>query len=361
MLAAGGAIDPYWNLYKQHNEDIEKYILEPMKIGYIKESVNKSDNESSINESSINEPSINDPYINDPIRSKELKYFNKQPCNAATPIYSIMDNWITPNDLWYIRNHHPVPKITGTVDDYKISIRDYNNKLYEIRYGDIINLCNLYDDNNEHDVDDINGSTFKKNITTTIQCGGNRRAGLNTLSKTSGTPWNIGAISTAKWEGILLKKLLEHLKVNITNDVKHVHFESIDGVKVSIPIEKVLNNYGDVIIAYKMNSDYLPEDHGFPLRLIVPGFVGIRNIKWLKSISLSDKEIDGPWQSGISYKGIPHYIKDLNKLDEVKNIKNVENISSIYEMPVQSCIVDIVKRDSKYILRGFAWSGEAEI
>ena len=51
-----------------------------------------------------------------------------------------------------------------------------------------------------------------------------------------------------------------------------------------------MNPYGDVILAYKMNGEELPRDHGFPLRVIVPGYVGIRNIKWLKSITLSESE-----------------------------------------------------------------------
>ena len=97
-----------------------------------------------------------------------------------------------------------------------------------------------------------------------------------------GTPWNIGAISTAEWTGVELRQLLIKNKDVIDGKVKHIHFEGIDGVKASIPIEKVMNPYGDVILAYEMNGEELPRDHGYPLRVIVPGYVGIRNIKRLK-------------------------------------------------------------------------------
>ena len=65
--------------------------------------------------------------------------------------------------------------------------------------------------------------------------------------------------------------------------------------KVSIPIEKALNEFGDVILAYEMNGETLPRDHGYPLRLIVPGYVGVRNIKWVKSINISKDEINSEW------------------------------------------------------------------
>ena len=163
MLASGKGLEPYWNVYKQHNKKVIDEILEPMKIGYIKDyDENKYKN-------------IKDPYINDPSRSSELIYHNVTPCNAETPLNEIMDNWITPNELWYVRNHYPVPQIN--INKFKLEI---NGKLFNI--------------------DEIKKLESKK-VTTTIQCGGNRRSGFNKLEKTSGTPWNKGAISNAEWKG----------------------------------------------------------------------------------------------------------------------------------------------------------------
>lgn len=320
MLAAGKAIDPYWNLYRQHNKEIEETILKPMKIGLLKDY--KQDN------------TFNDLYINDPHRSNDLYFHNSSPCNAETDVTQIMDNWITPNELWYIRNHNPVPNIDA--NNFELEIIDINNKTKLISYDEITNLKKL-----------------KTEITATIQCGGNRRSELNILQKTSGTPWKFGAISNAQWGGILLKDLFKYLNIN-TNDtnIKHIHFKSIDGVQASIPIEKALNSYGDVLLAYEMNGEVLPRDHGFPLRMIVPGYVGIRNIKWINSICLSDKEIEGTWQKGISYKGVPHYIKNAKEI-------NIENIQPIYETPIQSCIVNVIhdSDNNDNIIQGFAYSG----
>ena len=79
--------------------------------------------------------------------------------------------------------------------------------------------------------------------------------------------------------------------------------KGVDGVEASIPIEKALDCYGDVLLAYEMNGELLPPEHGGPLRIIVPGHVGIRNIKWVQAIVTSDEEAEGYWQRGAAYKG----------------------------------------------------------
>ena len=191
-------------------------------------------------------------------------------------------------------------------------------------------------------------------ITTTLQCGGNRRSQLNHVEKTSGTPWNVGAISTAVWSGIKLSNLLQEIPVN---KEKYVNFTSIDELQVSIPISKALEPNQDVLLAYKMNGEQIPPDHGYPLRLIVPGYVGIRNIKWLKTIEISDHPVKGNWHAGIAYKQLPPYIKDLSKVD-------LQEYQTTYEMPVQSSIT-YPKQDDKLeldqdgnlIIKGYAWSG----
>ena len=318
MLAAGKSVEPYWNIYKQHsnNKDLMNTILPDLKIGTISDyDPNKYKN-------------YTDPYIHDPIRNPNLIYHGTSPCNAEVPCDFLTLDWITPNDMWYIRNHHPVPKI------------DINTYSLEIMSSDSQSIRTL-------NMKSIESMPTKK-IISTMQCGGNRRGGFT--KKTMGTQWGIGAISTAKWEGVLLRDLLKDHPDIINGKAKHVHFEGIDGVKASIPIQKAMDPYGDVLLAYKMNGETLPKDHGFPIRVIVPGYVGIRNVKWLKSIKCSEEEVDGTWQQGISYKGFPHYIGEVSP-DLILQTK------PIYEMPIQSAISDISNDDKYMYVKGFAWSG----
>ena len=72
---------------------------------------------------------------------------------------------------------------------------------------------------------------------------------------------------------------------------------------------QVLDRYGDVIVAYQMNGADLPAEHGYPVRVIVPGVAGVRNVKWLRQVSLAAEESHGTWQRGLSYKGFGPSVK----------------------------------------------------
>ena len=126
----------------------------------------------------------------------------------------------------------------------------------------------------------------KTTITATLQCGGNRRREMNKVEPTSGIAWGPGAISTARWGGVRLRDLLlsQHPELRSLRDaeargIKHVVFEGADGMEASIPLEKAMSEYGDVLMAYEMNGAPVTHDHGFPVRAVVPGHVGVRNVK----------------------------------------------------------------------------------
>ena len=311
MLSAGKGLEPYWKTYPQHNNKFVKEILDKYKIGIIKNyDPTKYDN-------------YIDPYINEPIRSSELIYHTKYPCNAETPLNLLInDKMITPNDLFFIRNHNPIPKIN--IINYKLNI--INEKI-----------------NNKYSLDELK-KYKKKTIYSVIVCAGNRRNEYNKYKETMGIPWKAGAIGNAKWEGILLYDII---KPYLNKDIKYIHFEGYDGVKISIEADKVIND--DVILAYKMNDEILPEDHGYPLRVIVPGYIGINNIKWLKNIVLSDKEIESQWEKGINYKIIKNYDKNMN-LSKYPTIKNIN---------IQTCITNVNKLNNN--IEGYATSSSSKI
>ena len=93
--------------------------------------------------------------------------------------------------------------------------------------------------------------------------------------------------------------------------------ESLDGMKMkaSINMEKVTNPYVDVIIAYEMNDEALPRDNRFPLRVIVPGYAAVRNVKWMSKIEISKSEAEGAWQEGLNYKHLPPSVTDAKNVD----------------------------------------------
>ena len=335
MLAAGGAVDPFWNLYQQHFDGKVQDILSKYQIGVLSDKEEKIDYDSS------------DPYAKDPTRHSALVVHKQKPFNAETPTQLISEeSYITPNALWYVRHHHPVPEVDPK--DYRLVIEGKGIKAP-------IALT----------LEDLKTLFRKHTVTATMQCGGNRRGAFNDIEKTSGLAWSTGAISTAVWGGVLLRDVLEFAGVNIDDPeeehgIEHVQMFPLDPpYDASIPIEKATNKRGDVLLAYEMNGEELPREHGYPLRSVVPGYIGARQVKWLSKIVTSDEESPSVWQRNVQYKGFSPNVKDFKGIDPSK-------VLSCQEMPVQSAIVNPGVGDSTYTIdeddddidvSGYAWSG----
>jgi sulfite oxidase len=356
MLAAGKSVDPFWQIYQQHlgNPAVQELLAE-MQIGELdpKDVAGLA-----------KELDTNDPYSQEPATHPALSVHYSKPVNAEIPPTLLMDNWITPNELWYVRHHHPVPVAVienASQAHLLLEICLEGNSIQEEEEGKP-KTKEVLSSSMSISLEDLKTKFEKKKVVATMQCGGNRRGGLNGVDNTKGTSWNVGAISNAEWGGVLLRDLLIHMGVRGPEDaekrgIRHVQFESHDGMKASIPIEKALNPYGDALIAYEMNGVDIPKSHGYPLRAIIPGFVGVRNVKWLKSITLSDEESEGPWQRGMNYKVFSPSVKDLNSVD-------IARVPTIQEQPVQSVIVspqdgeklEVVPGEELEI-KGYSWSG----
>lgn len=127
----------------------------------------------------------------------------------------------------------------------------------------------------------------------------------------------------------------------------------------SIPLYKALDPRGDVLLAYEMNGEPLPRDHGYPVRVVVPGVVGARHVKWLGRIAVAPGECDSHWQQG-DYKGFSPST-DWDTVDFSKSV-------SMQNMPVTSAICNIRSGDAVVAkkdgdggrsvrVEGYAWSG----
>lgn len=197
-----------------------------------------------------------DPFAHEPVRHKALRVHSAQSMNAETPAHLLTNDYLTPNSLFYIRHHHPVPFLTtDQVQNYRLEI-DLSGALGTHTFS----------------LEEMKQMP-RTDVVATLQCSGNRRSGFNKFQKTSGTGWGQGAISTAKWTGVRLSYLLKRagldnaIEAQEKHKLHHVRMYSLDGMSASVPIEKVMNPYGDVIIAYEMNNQILPRDHGYPLRV----------------------------------------------------------------------------------------------
>lgn len=329
MLAAGGSVEPFWRIYRQHyNSKLPLELLAPMKIGRLHPD----------DIVTVDPKDESDPYKDDPELSPVLIYHQKKPTNAEPPAALLGDSWITPNDLWFVRNHHPVPVIDAS---------KHTLTLHSPVSGKDISFS----------VEDLKSKFSAVKVISSLQCGGNRRREMSDLEKTLGSPWEVGAIATAEWTGVRLRDLLNRVGFSEDDEnsaIEHVQFHAADDMAASIPITKASSRHGDVIVAYAMNGVPIPPEHGFPLRVIVPGHVGVRNVKWVDRITLSAEEAPGPWQRGIAYKGFGPSQRKLDGLD-------VEKIPSLQEQPVQSSFTlpkhGAALEPGPQVVKGFAYSG----
>ncbi len=198
----------------------------------------------------------------------------------------------------------------------------------------------------------------QKTIAVTLQCAGNRRGEMHAKKAVKGLEWGSGAISTAEWTGVLLSDVLKHVGFD-PQGVNHVQFEGLDldpqkaPYGGSIPVHRAIDPNRDVLLAFKMNGVDIPRDHGYPVRVIVPGVVGARNVKWLNKIVTSEKESPSFWQQ-YDYKGFSPSV-------EFGTNEVFATAPAIQELPVQSAICEpksqTVTPGDLVLVKGYAWSG----
>nr|XP_027234030.1 probable sulfite oxidase, mitochondrial [Penaeus vannamei]XP_027234100.1 probable sulfite oxidase, mitochondrial [Penaeus vannamei] len=330
LMGAGGSVEPFWALYAVHKNPHVLELFEKYRIG----NLSSSDVGAHVKD-------MDDPYGNEPRRHVALKPSSKKPFNAEPPLPLLADNLITPNELFYVRNHLPVPDVDAST--YELDITDEETDKEKVLTLDAIKKYP------------------KHTVTATIQCAGNRRSEMTRVKAVKGLSWGQAAIGNAKWSGARLCDVLKDMGIERdTTDALHVQFEGLDTDPAnmpygsSIPIEKALDPYGDVILAYEMNGETIPRDHGYPIRVIVPGVVGARNVKWLGKIIISKKESDAHWQQN-DYKGFAPNV-DWDTVDFKKSpaIQELPVISAICE-PLEGGTVKV--KNGKVKLRGYAWSG----
>lgn len=197
------------------------------------------------------------------------------------PAFEAQTDYITPNEQFFVCSESATPRISA--QDYCLEVD-----------GDGINspLTLSYDDLR---------AMPQRTVPALLECAGNHRRLFETVL---GEPldkrpemvellWNLGAVGMAEWEGVPLSNLLS--LAGVTPQAYHVCPIGIDrhhdGAQVScpLPISKALDD--DTLIALRMNGQPLPPDHGFPARLVVPGWVGTYSIKWLSRITVSTTHI----------------------------------------------------------------------
>ncbi|KAK9509718.1 hypothetical protein O3M35_006973 [Rhynocoris fuscipes] len=325
---AGTSMDPYWKLYAFHEKNYIFETLERYRIGNLdKEDV----------------PAIDgtDIWANEPKRHPSLKMPSEKPfCVEPQPQF-LVQNYFTPNELFFVRNHLPVPDIDPST--YKLEVTGIG-----------------IDGTQSFTLEDIKKMP-KHTINCAIQCCGNRRSEMSKIKMVEGLNWDIAAIGNAEWTGVRLCEFLEQLDICEFVGAEHVKFEGYDRTPQnvpfgsSMPLLKALDPRGEVLLAYEMNGEPLSRDHGFPLRLLIPGTAGARSVKWLAKIILSNEESDSHYYAG-EYKGFsPNVTWENVDFSTAPAVEELPVISAIC-VPSDGCEVDL-NTETDICVKGYSYSG----
>jgi sulfite oxidase len=219
----------------------------------------------------------------------DLVVHQQEPFNAETGVASLGDS-VTDTDAFYVRGHGPVPEIDP--DAWRLQI----DGLVERELS--LSLATLRE------------AFRERTVTATLQCAGNRRARLMAIRDIPReAPWGPGATGTATWTGVALADVLG-LAGPLTS-ASDVGFEGADTCPEaepaqrfggSIPLDKASRS--EVLLAWAMNGEPLAAVHGAPLRVVVPGYIGARSVKWLERIELRSEPWLGYFQH-VAYRLVP--------------------------------------------------------
>ena len=212
--------------------------------------------------------------------TEERKIVTQAPENSETPLHDVC-SWVTPNKLFFVRNHFPVPEIV--LRDWRLPIGGCVERPLELDWQQLTALP-------------------QRSVFVTMECAGNGRSFLH--EHQHGVQWGAGAIGHAEWTGVPLRMVLQ--KVGLKPQAMEVLFEGHDvgtesdhpesmSFARSLPVNKALDP--DTILALRMNGEPLDPLHGYPVRLLVPGWYGVASVKWLKRIDVIDHAFRGYYQS----------------------------------------------------------------
>jgi DMSO/TMAO reductase YedYZ molybdopterin-dependent catalytic subunit len=252
---------------------------------------------------------------------RDLVVLTDEPLNAETRLEGLRD-MITPAGRHYVRTHFPMPEAPPRIEIQ--GTRPRTVSLDEIR------------------------ALPARALTVTLECAGNGRRFLE--PSVPGEQWGLGAVGTARWTGATLRALLE--RAALPGSSVELLFRGADagvpkdlGKRIayerSLPLDVALRE--DVLVAYLMDGEPIPREHGGPLRLVVPGWYGMASVKWLASVTPLDRPFSGFYQKD-------RYVIEGQPLRAIAPRAVIT--SPVDGATIHGPLIDV---------RGYAWSGAAPI
>lgn len=267
--------------------------------------------------------------------SEDLTVMSREPLVAGSSLGS-MEDLITPAINFFVRNHFPIPHLKSA--DWNLSVTG------EVEMPGSLDL-------------DALKQMPRKELLVLMECAGNSRASIQ--PPIEGLLWDNGGVSTARWTGVTLASVLE--PAGLLDGAVEVVLEGADrgrergvpgemGYAMSLPIEKAL--HPDTILAYDMNGESLPQEHGFPLRAVVPGWFGMTSVKWLTAIKVLSQPYRGFHQTEYYV-----YVGEGHDNGAPKERVTSLQVKSFVTWPSRGEYLETGRHE----IRGIAWSGQGPV
>ncbi len=264
-----------------------------------------------------------------------------RPYDAETDI-SVFQEWITPNDKFFVRSHFgPPPAAVADPARWRVSV------------------SGLVKEPQAFSLDDLRQFSTH-NITAVLQCSGNGRA--NYRPRLPGVQWERGAVGNARWTGVRLADVLAKAGVD-QERAKHVQLEGADRpvhphtplFTRSVPLSKAL--HPDTLLVTQMNGEALPLLHGGPLRVLSPGWMADACTKWLTGITVQDREASGYYmETAYRYPSTPIEPGMAVPAAVMRPVEAMV-VKSLIASPGEGAVVP----QSTMVVRGVAWTGEGRV
>jgi sulfane dehydrogenase subunit SoxC len=241
--------------------------------------------------------------------------------------------YVVPNELFFVRNHSRTARLDLAPWRLRVEGAGVSNP-QDFTYDEILAMPSV-------------------TVTRFVECAGNGRSFFEASygKKAQGGQWKLGAVGVAEWTGVPLREVLD--RAGLKRTAVDVMPEGLDELKVRrpMPIAKALAD--DTLLVYAMNGQTLPQDHGFPMRVLVPGWVGVANIKWVGRIEVSEQPLYSPWNTesyvliGPDYKPSP---PAKGPAISMQAVKSAFEIAWDAQLPA-----------GRRLLRGRSWSSHGKI
>jgi DMSO/TMAO reductase YedYZ molybdopterin-dependent catalytic subunit len=257
------------------------------------------------------------------------------PLNCETSIPALVGGVVMPSAHFYVRNHFQIPDLDPSA--FRLTVGGLVERPLSLSMRDLRQMPST-------------------TLVVTLECAGNGRTLFN--PPIEGEKWNLGAVSTAEWTGVPLMEVLDRAGMKaaareilfrgadcgtVAEHTGSIHFER------SLAVDQVRDS--DALLAYAMNGEPLPIQHGYPLRLVVPSWYAVASVKWLTEIELIDRPLTGHFQ-------IEKYWYEWKRDGQIiREPVTLQHVRALITDPSPHQVAPC----GDLVVRGVAWSGAAPI